>query len=107
VAAREQDMIARMWHGMVPKAKASEYLDYMRTVAIPDYRSIPGNRGAWSLHREDGDVVHFQMLSFWDDIEAIKAFAGEDFKLAKYYDFDREFLIELEPHVLHYELHGD
>src|SRR5688572_29604531 len=98
-------MIARLWHGAVPKAKAADYLDYMRTVAIPDYRSIAGNRGAWSLHREEGDVVHFQMLSFWDDVEAIKAFAGEDYDVAKYYDFDRDFLIELEPHVLHYELH--
>ena len=98
-------MIARLWHGAVPKAKSVDYLNYMRTIAIPDYRSIAGNRGAWSLHREEGDVVHFQMLSFWNDVDAIKAFAGEDYEVAKYYDFDRDFLIELEPHVLHYELH--
>jgi len=100
-------MIARLWHGMVPKAKADAYLGLMRSVAIPDYRSIAGNRGAWSLHREDKGVVHFQMLSFWDDVDAIKAFAGEDYEVAKYYDFDRDFLIELEPHVLHYMLHDD
>jgi len=45
------------------------------------------------------------MLSFWPDIEAIKRFAGEDYEVAKYYDFDRDFLIELEPHVTHYTLH--
>ena len=100
-------MIARLWHGAVPAAKAEAYLAHMRTVAIPDYKSTPGNLGAWCLHRPEGDIVHFQMLSFWPDIEAIKRFAGEDYEVAKYYDFDRDFLIELEPHVTHYTLHDD
>lgn len=98
-------MIARLWHGTVPVAKADAYLAQMRRVAIPDYQSTPGNLGAWCLHRAEGDIVHFQMLSFWPDIEAIKRFAGEDYEVAKYYDFDRDFLIELEPHVTHYTLH--
>jgi len=97
-------MIARLWHGAVPAAKAETYLAHMRTVAIPDYQSTPGNLGAWCLHRAEGDIVHFQMLSFWPDIEAIKRFAGEEYEVAKYYDFDRDFLIELEPHVTHYEI---
>ena len=98
-------MIARLWHGAVPAAKAETYLARMRSVAIPDYKATPGNLGAWCLHRAEGDIVHFQMLSFWPDIDAIKRFAGEDHEVAKYYDFDRDFLIELEPHVTHYELH--
>jgi hypothetical protein len=44
------------------------------------------------------------MLTFWDDIDAIKRFAGEDFNLAKYYDFDSDYLIEKEPGVRHYEV---
>ena len=98
-------MIARLWHGAVPAAKAETYLAHMRTVAIPDYQSTPGNLGAWCLHHAEDDIVHFQMLSFWPDIEAIKRFAGEDYEVAKYYDFDRDFLIELEPHVTHYTVH--
>ena len=97
-------MIARLWHGAVPAAKAAAYLAHMRDVAIPDYQSTPGNLGAWCLHRADGDVAHFQMLSFWPDLAAIRRFAGEDHEVAKYYDFDRDFLIELEPHVTHYEV---
>jgi hypothetical protein len=98
-------MIARLWHGAVPAAKAEAYLMQMRAVAIPDYQSMPGNLGAWCLHRAEGDVVHFQMLSFWLDLAAIKRFAGKDHEVAKYYEFDRNFLIELEPHVTHYEVH--
>jgi len=39
-------MIARIWHGVVPIAKTQEYLHLMRTIALPEYQSIPGNRGA-------------------------------------------------------------
>ena len=38
-------MVTRIWHGATPAAKSDEYLNLMRTVAIPDYRSTPGNRG--------------------------------------------------------------
>jgi hypothetical protein len=100
-------MIARRWHGVVPVAQSEEYLNRMRKVALPDYRSIRGNRGAFCLFRTEGDVAHFDMLTFWDDVDAIKRFAGEDYEVAKYYDFDRSFLIELEPKVLHSAVYED
>jgi hypothetical protein len=98
-------MIARQWHGRVPAEKASAYLALMRNVALPEYRATPGNRGAWCLMRADGDVVHFDMLTFWDDFAAIRRFAGDQPEVAKYYDFDAEYLLEKEPHVVHYEMH--
>jgi heme-degrading monooxygenase HmoA len=98
-------MIARIWHGAVPAAKGDAYLKRMREVALPDYKSILGNRGAYCLHRIEGDAAHFDMLTFWDDVDAIKRFAGEDYQVAKYYDFDRSFLIELEPYVRHYTMY--
>ena len=100
-------MIARIWHGTVPTPKSEDYLQRMRKVALPDYKSTPGNRGAWCLHRVEGDVAHFDMLTFWDDIEAVKRFAGTEYQVAKYYDFDREYLIELEPFVSHYTVYDD
>ena len=98
-------MIARMWHGAVPLAKGGEYLKRMREVALPDYKSTPGNRGAYCLYREQDGVAHFEMLTYWDDIEAIKRFAGPDPEVAKYYDFDRAFLIELTPKVRHFTVY--
>lgn len=96
-------MIARLWHGAVPVARMETYHEMMRTVALPDYRSTPGNLGAYVLHKVVGDVAHFEMLTFWRDVDSIKAFAGEDYEVAKYYDFDDDFLIEKEPGVRHYE----
>jgi heme-degrading monooxygenase HmoA len=97
-------MIARIWHGMVPISKAHEYLNLMCGVALPEYLATRGNRGAWCLHRTETDVAHFEMLTFWDDTDAIKRFAGDDFSMAKYYDFDSDYLIEKETGVLHYEV---
>ena len=100
-------MIARIWHGAVPIGKSAEYLELMRTVGLDGYRETPGNKGAFVLHETSGEVVHFLMLTFWESFDAIKQFAGDDVRRAKYYDFDPEFLIELEPGVKHYEVHSE
>jgi hypothetical protein len=97
-------MIARRWHGQVPGAKAAEYLQLMADVGLPDYRSTIGNRGAWCLFRRDNGVVHVEMFTLWDDFAAIRRFAGDDHCTAKYYDFDPDFLLELEPKVTHFEV---
>ena len=100
-------MITRIWHGTTPATKADEYLHLMRTIAIPDYRSVRGNKGAYALRRIEGDTAHFLMLTFWESEEAIRAFAGNDITKAKYYDFDKDFLLELEPSSSHYEMHEE
>ena len=97
-------MIARQWHGRVPAAKAEAYLRLMAEVGLPDYRSTDGNLGAWCLHRPEQDVVHVEMFTLWQDEAAIRRFAGDDMEVAKYYGFDPEFLLELEPHVTHFEV---
>ncbi|MET3666750.1 antibiotic biosynthesis monooxygenase [Caulobacter sp. 1776] len=100
-------MIIRNWHGRVPAAKAAAYLDLMRDVAIPDYRKTPGNLGAWALSRPDGDIVHVEMLTFWTSLDVIRAFAGDEVQKAKYYDFDADYLLEMEPTVRHYDAIGE
>ena len=97
-------MIARRWHGRVPAAKAEEYLRLSKDVGLADYRSTEGNRGAWCLHRTEGDIVHVEMFTLWDDLEAVRRFAGDELTKAKYYDFDPGFLLEMEPEVLHFEV---
>ena len=98
--------IVRSWHGRIASHRADEYLELMRTVAIPDYRSTPGNLGAFCLRRRDADVVHVFMVSLWSSVDDIAAFAGEDITLAKYYDFDDDFLLERELRVSHFEAEG-
>jgi len=97
-------MIARTWHGVTPRAKADEYLHLMRTVAVPDYQAIAGNRGVYVMRRIEGETAHFLLLTLWDSEDAIRQFAGENIEKAKYYDFDPDYLLELEPTVIHYEV---
>ena len=97
-------MVVRMWHGRVPADKADAYLAFLEARAIPDYRRIPGNAGVWLLRRIEGDVAHFITMTHWTSRDAIAAFAGDDIEVAKYYPEDKDFLLEFEPNVVHYEL---
>jgi len=99
-------MITRMWHGKVPTSKAAAYRAFLNERAIPDYQSVAGNISVHILERAEGDITHFITLTFWEDMDSIKAFAGEDVGVAKYYPEDKNFLLEFEPHVIHYEVVG-
>jgi len=56
------------------------------------------------LRRDEGDVTHFLTLTHWGSEAAIRSFAGSDILKAKYYPEDRDFLLEFEPEVQHYEV---
>ncbi|MGH7676218.1 MAG: antibiotic biosynthesis monooxygenase family protein [Gemmatimonadales bacterium] len=99
-------MVVRMWHGRVPTEKAGRYREFLNRRAIPDYRSVAGNISVHVLERVDGAVTHFVTLTFWESLAAIRGFAGKDVDTAKYYPEDRDFLLEFEPAVLHYEVVG-
>jgi len=99
-------MIARLWHGKVLTTKAVQYRNFVNKQAIPDYRSISGNLSVHILERADGDVTHFMTLTLWEDLEAIRAFAGDDIERAKYYPEDKDYLLEFEPRVVHYDVVG-
>jgi heme-degrading monooxygenase HmoA len=97
-------MIVRMWHGRTAIHHADAYLAFLEERAIPDYRRIPGNAGVWLLRRIEDGAAHFITMTHWSSREAIAAFAGEDIAKAKYYPEDRDFLLEFEPTVVHYEI---
>ena len=99
-------LIVRLWHGRVPSAKAKSYREFLNGRAIPDYRSVAGNLSVHILERPEGEVTHFITMTFWESLEAIRAFAGEDMEKAKYYPEDESFLLEYEPRVVHYEVVG-
>jgi heme-degrading monooxygenase HmoA len=95
-----------MWHGRVPTARADAYRAFVNARAIPDYRSVPGNVSVHILERREGEVTHFITLTFWESLDSIRAFAGDDIEKAKYYPEDADFLLEYEPRVVHYEVVG-
>ena len=44
-------------------------------------------------------------MTFWESLDFIKGFAGDD-ATPKYYPEDKDFLLELEPRVVHYKVVG-
>ena len=56
--------------------------------------------------KEYKTAAHFITLTFWESLQAIEAFAGEEISRAKYYLEDAGYLLEFEPAVQHWEVHS-
>ncbi|HET9727568.1 MAG TPA: hypothetical protein VFP28_11680 [Gemmatimonadales bacterium] len=99
-------MIARIWHGVTRAADYDAYWVLLQRRAIPDYQGTPGNLGVRLFRRLEGDRAHFLTLSYWTSLDAVRAFAGDEVELAKYYPEDGDFLLEFERTVQHYDVIG-
>ncbi len=97
-------MIARIWRGITPGDKADEYLAYLRETGLKDYAATPGNRGVTVLRREQGEHCEIMLVSLWDSMDAVRAFAGENPDKSVYYPKDSIYLLDMEPLVRHYEV---
>ena len=97
-------MIARIWRGRVPANKSEEYMQYLHATGLKDYQATQGNRGVYVLRRTEGDVTEFLIISMWDSMEAIRRFAGPEPEKPVYYPEDKNFLLEFESRVFHYDV---
>ncbi len=97
-------MIARIWRGAVRPEDGDRYVAYVEQTGMRQYRETPGNLGAHILRRDLEDKTEVVTLTFWDSLEAIRAFAGDDPTLARYYPDDDQYLIERTKRVEHYDV---
>ncbi len=96
--------IARVWFGRTPATKADQYVEYMKKTGVKDLHETEGNRGVLLMKRLNKDIAEFAIISFWESKEAIRRFAGNDINKAVYYPEDVEFLLEMEPELVHYNV---
>jgi heme-degrading monooxygenase HmoA len=99
-----EPMIVRIWHGVTPASKADAYLDYLKATGLKEYRATEGNRGVQFLRKISAGRAEFLTVSYWESYDAIRKFAGEDIEKPVYYPEDKEYLLEFEPEVVHYEV---
>ena len=100
-------MIARVWFGRTKASDYDTYVEYLERSGVPELERTPGNRGVIVLRRVDGDEAEFGVISFWDSVERVKAFAGEDVDIARYFPEDERYLLELTPKLKHFDVaHG-
>jgi len=98
-------MIMRIWHGVTKTSRSDDFFNYLMKTGVPWYRSLVGNRGIFVLRRMKEEKSEFLLLSLWDSMESIKRFAGSDIDKAIYeFSEDRDYLLELESEVAHYEV---
>jgi len=97
-------MIARLWRGRIRTRDASAYADYVRRTGIAGHRATPGNTGSMMLVRLEGQEAEVLVLSFWDSLEVVTRFAGEDPEVAVFYPEDDRFLVDRDLHARHYDV---
>ncbi|MEM7186266.1 MAG: antibiotic biosynthesis monooxygenase [Bacteroidota bacterium] len=100
-------MIARVWKGKTNIEHLEAYTAFMKERAIPDYSGVEGFVKLVFLKRTDAKYAYFDLITFWENMEVIKGFAGSDYDKAKYYPEDQHYLIEFPEKVLHYEVFAD
>jgi heme-degrading monooxygenase HmoA len=99
-------MIVRIWRGWTRPEDTEAYTRYIKETGIAAYSATPGSQGAHLVSRRDGDLTEFLTISFWDSIESVAAFAGEEIEKAVFYPEDDRFLVERETMVRHYTVHS-
>lgn len=97
-------MIARIWHGKTSIADYDTYTDFLKQKAIPDYQKTEGFRELSFLRNIENGEAHYILITYWENLEVIKNFAGQDFEKAKYYPEDKGYLLEFEEKVRHFEV---
>jgi len=97
-------MLTRIWRGRTSAANADAYGDFLRRMAYPDYGGVAGNRGWLLLRREIDDTVEFAFVSFWDSIEALHAYAGDDAAQPHHYPEDLAALLPPLERADNYEI---
>ena len=95
-------MISRIWHGWTKRQDADTYEAMLRAEILPGIQRVSGYRGAYLLRR-DADEVEFVTITLFDDLEAVRRFAGADYTRAVIHEPARRLLTHFDEHSLHYE----
>jgi len=97
-------MIGRFWRGWATAEHALAYGKLFRTSILPDLQRINGFVDAYVLQRDAEGEVEIMTITFFETMEAIRAFAGNDPNLAHVTMEARQLLSRFEHTVTHYEV---
>ena len=99
-------MISRVWHGWTSRENANAYEELLRTEIFTGIakRSIQGYRGIHLLRRDVDDGVEFVTIMWFDSLDALRAFAGEDYEVAVVPPKARQLLSRFDSRSAHYQV---
>jgi hypothetical protein len=96
-------MITRVWRGWTVAANADAYARFLLEELFPQMRGIPGFRGAQVLRRSEGDEVAFVTLTRFESLDAVRAFAGEDYEVPVLEPQALALLARYDERALHFD----
>ncbi len=99
-------MISRIWHGWTTRENADAYEQLLRTEIFSGIaqRSIQGYRGIHLLRRDVEDSVEFVTIMWFDSLDAVRAFAGDDYEVAVVPPKARQLLSRFDSRSAHYHV---
>ena len=99
-------MIGRIWHGYTTEANADIYENLLREEIFVGIRKrhIPGFQEIQLLRRNLENEVEFITIMWFDDLESVRAFAGEDYEKAVVPPHARALLSRFDERSQHYEV---
>lgn len=99
-------MIVRMWKGWTADdADADAYQAFLKNDFLPAAAGLAGFRGAQVLRRRIASgETEFVTLTRFDSLDAVKAFAGEDYDRARIAPRARELLSRYDETCTHHDL---
>lgn len=102
-------MISRIWHGYTSFANADAYENLLKSeifVGINN-RKIAGYKGIQLLRRPLENEVEFITILWFDSIEAVRIFAGDDYEKAVVLKEARMLLSRFDQRSQHYEVRSE
>uniref|UniRef100_A0A7V3E7S4 Antibiotic biosynthesis monooxygenase n=1 Tax=Ignavibacterium album TaxID=591197 RepID=A0A7V3E7S4_9BACT len=99
-------MIARIWHGWTTPENADVYENLLMKEIFSGIagKNIPGYKGIQLLRRTLEKEEEFITIMWFDSIENVKLFAGEDYTKAVVPQKAREVLKRFDEYSQHYEV---
>jgi heme-degrading monooxygenase HmoA len=95
-------MICRYWRGWASEANAPAVEKLLRTKILPGI-NVRGYRGAYVMRRKVAGTVEIATITLWDTLDAVKAFAGENYQTAVVSDESKALLSNFDRVCVHYE----
>ncbi len=99
-------MIARIWHGWTTPTNADAYERLLREEIFGGIaeRDIAGYRGIQLLRRSLGAEVEFVTIMWFESLDAVRTFAGEDWEACVVPPAARAILARFDQRSQHYEV---
>ena len=98
--------VCRLWRGWTTPENAAAYERIVRGEVIPgiEARRIPGFRHIDLMKRDLGGEIEFQTLMWFDSVDAIRAFMGEDYDVSHVPAAAQAVLSRFDERAAHFEL---